>query len=301
MTVVVIGASGFIGSHILRSARQAGLHAIGTQSSTTRSDLRHFDLLSDSLESLLSEIAIQRPVFVVVAAALAQIDRCRTEQPLSRSINVDGTIRILREAVTLDSLPVFLSSSFVFDGREGNYVEGSARSPISEYGRQKAEVEQFVERDLPGGLALRLDKTIGDNPNEKHLLTEWWTNIVRNTPISCIRDQRFSPTLVDDVAAGVLLACRSNLRGVYNLCAPDCYLRAELAAQFVREAGRAVPIIEQSQSDLGFVDLRPERSSLNPAAFMEATAFTFTPVARVISTFLGCVHERSTTGAGGTR
>lgn len=297
MTVVVIGASGFIGSHILRAARDAGLHAIGTQSAAARPDLHHFDLRTDRLDALLSRIEVQRPLFVVLAAALAQIDRCRAERSLSRLINVDGTIRVLREAVALDARAVFLSSSFVFDGRDGNYLEGSPHSPISEYGRQKAEVEAFVEHDLPGGLALRLDKTIGDCPGEQHLLTEWWKNIVANAPIKCIRGQRFSPTLVNDVAKGVLLACRHDLRGVYNLCAPACYLRADLAARFVAEAGGSVPVIEETQGDLGFVDLRPERSSLNPAAFMAATSFAFTSMDDVMATFIGRVRERTEIGA----
>jgi dTDP-4-dehydrorhamnose reductase len=299
MTIIVIGASGFIGGHILRTARRSQLTAIGTQSSSNRSDLEVFDLRTDALESLYSKVRTDGPAFVIVAAALAQIDRCLVEREVSRAINVDGTTRLLREAAALGAVPVFLSSSFVFNGRRGNYLESDPRSPISEYGRQKAEVEEFMERELPDGLALRLDKTVGDSPAERHLLSEWWNNLISETPINCIRDQRFSPTFVEDVALGVLLACRAGLRGVYNLCAPDCYLRADLAEQFVKAAGYSATIAEKSQAELGFLDLRPERSSLDSSAFVRATSFTFTPIERVMSSFLARVQPDTRWRLGG--
>jgi dTDP-4-dehydrorhamnose reductase len=291
MKLIVVGASGFIGGHILRAAREAGVEALGTQSTARRQDLTVFDLRRDRLEDEFRDACLEGQVHVIVAAAFSQIDRCLLERDTSHAVNVDGTIRLLRDAVSLGAVPVFLSSSFVFDGRRGDYGDHATHSPISEYGRQKAEVERFVMQELPGALVLRLDKTVGDDPAEKHLLSEWWDAVQARRPIRCIQDQQFSPTFVDDVARGVVLACRQELRGVLNLTNSECLLRSELAEQFVAESGAASEVVQVSQSDLGFADLRPEKSSLDSSRFVRATGLRFTPMHQVMMSFLDKVRH----------
>jgi len=291
MKLIVVGASGFIGGHILRAAREAGVEALGTQSTARRPDLMVFDLRRDRLEEKFREAWLEGQVHVIVAGAFSQIDRCLLERDTSHAVNVDGTIRLLRDAVSLGAVPVFLSSSFVFDGRRGHYGDHDAHSPISEYGRQKAEVERFVMQDLPGALVLRLDKTVGDDPAEKHLLSEWWDAVQARRPIRCIQDQQFSPTFVDDVARGVVLACRQELRGVLNLTNSECWLRSQFAEQFVAESGAESEVVQVSQSDLGFADLRPEKSSLDSSAFVRATGLRFTPMHQVMTSFLDRVRH----------
>jgi len=292
MRLIVVGASGFIGGHILRSAREAGVEALGTQSTARRQELTVFDLRRDRLEEKFGDACLDGQVHVIVAGAFSQIDRCLLERDTSHAVNVEGTIRLLRDAVSLGAVPVFLSSSFVFDGRRGHYGDHDAHSPISEYGRQKAQVERFVTQELPGALVLRLDKTVGDDPAEKHLLSEWWDAVTKCRPIRCIQDQQFSPTFVDDVAQGVVLACRQGLRGVLNLTNSECFLRSELAEQFVAESGAVSEVVQMSQTDLGFVDLRPEKSSLESSAFVRATGVRFTPMHQVMTSFLDKVRRQ---------
>ena len=289
MNLLVIGASGFIGRHILVEAKRVGLSVLGTRSTSSSQGLIGFDLRRDGLGNVPG-VRDWADGSVVVAAAFPQIDRCLTERDVSRAINVDGTIRILREAHHRGFRPVFLSSSFVFDGRDGHYADAAERAPISEYGRQKAEVESFVERELPSALVLRLDKTIGTVPDEKHLFSEWWAAASDRRPIRCIEKQWFSPTLVDDVARGVVAACQRGLHGIYNLAGSEVMSRVELAHRFVELSGLTVAIEEVSQRDLGFVDLRPERSSLDSSAFVRETGLRFTTLDEALRTFLSAVH-----------
>jgi dTDP-4-dehydrorhamnose reductase len=291
MTLIVVGASGFIGGHILHAAREAGVQALGTQSTARRKELTVFDLRRDRLHEKFRDACLHDQVHVIVAGAISQIDRCLLERDTSHAVNVAGTIQVLRDAVALGAIPVFLSSSFVFDGRRGHYRDHDAHSPISEYGRQKAQVERFITEEVPGALVLRLDKTVGDDPAEKHLLSEWWDAVQARRPIRCIQDQQFSPTFVDDVARGVVLACRRELRGVLNLANSECVLRSDFAEQFVAASGAVSEVVQMCQSDLGFADLRPEKSSLDSSAFVQATGLRFTPMHRVMTSFLDKVRQ----------
>jgi len=287
LQVLVVGASGFIGRHILAEARRQGAAVFGTQASARHSDLIRFDLSRDRFgETLAPCLDSNAETWVVVAAALSQIDRCVTERALSRRINVAGTIELLRDSASHGLRPVFLSSSFVFDGCRGGYGDFDPRAPISEYGRQKAEVEAFIDSELPAALVLRLDKTVGADPGEKHLFSEWLTMAAAGCPIRCIANQVFSPTLVDDIARGVVAACRGRLSGVYNLAGPDAIARADLARQFVDLARLGGCVEEVSQHDLGFADLRPEKSSLDSRRFVAATGLELAGVRSVLESFL---------------
>jgi dTDP-4-dehydrorhamnose reductase len=293
VTFLIVGASGFIGRYILAEARRAGVVAIGTQASARRPDLLRFDLARDRLDraAIAPVLDSDGDAWLVVAAAFSQIDRCRLERDVSYRINVEGTIRLLRDSAALGLRPVFLSSSFVFDGRGGGYGDRDARAPISEYGRQKAEVEGFIERELPAALVLRLDKTVGADPSERHLLSEWWAAATRGCAIRCIANQLFSPTLVDDVGRGVVVACRRRLSGIYNLANAEAWSRADLARLFVGMAAPGTAIEEVSQHDLGFADLRPERTTLDSRAFVAATDVVFTPMQAVVGSFLRAVSR----------
>jgi dTDP-4-dehydrorhamnose reductase len=290
---LVVGASGFIGRHILAEARRSGVPAIGTQSSARREGLIRFDLSHDRLRDAAIGPILDSggDAWVVIAAAFSQIDRCLLERDLSYRTNVEGTIQLLRDSAALGLRPVFLSSSFVFDGRRGGYGDHDARAPISEYGRQKAEVEAFIERELPAALVLRLDKTVGDDPAERHLFSEWWAAAANGCAIRCIEHQFFTPTLVDDIGRGIIGACRRRLSGIYNLANAETMSRADLARQFVEMAALGTAVEEVSQRDLGFADLRPERSSLDSRTFVAATEMEFTGMRTVLASFLRAVSE----------
>jgi dTDP-4-dehydrorhamnose reductase len=285
--ILIVGASGFVGRHVLRLALAAGHDAVGTQSHHRGGQLIPLDLTHDRLADCLPlSWFADESAFVVLSAAIPSPDRCRLERNVAYQTNVTGAIRLMSDAVTLGAVPIFLSSSFVFDGYRGGYADQEPRSPISEYGRQKAEVELFVERELPRGLVLRLDKTIGDDPREHHLLTEWWTQATTGRPIRCIEGQDFSVTLVDDVARGILLACERGLRGTYNLASPEHDTRERLAHRFLDAARLVVPVTSVSQSQLGFADPRSLKSWLESGAFMRATGLTFTPSRDIFASFL---------------
>ncbi|HVZ23112.1 MAG TPA: sugar nucleotide-binding protein [Vicinamibacterales bacterium] len=292
MRVLVIGASGFVGRHILRGARAAGHESIGTQSIDRGGELLPFDLARDRLSNRVPQRWLEAgPFWVIIAGAIPQPERCRAERDLAFATNVSGTMQAIRDAVSLGAIPVFLSSSFVFDGKRGGYGDHDARAPISEYGRHKARVEEFIEQEVPTALTLRLDKMVSDDPTEHHLLSEWWGLGSAGVPIRCVADQDFSVTLVDDVARGVLCGCERHLSGTYNLASPQHFLRLDLAKTFLEMAGFSVPVFPVSQAELGFSELRSEKSWLDSSAFVRATELTFTNVHTVCASFLDRVRH----------
>jgi len=225
------------------------------------------------------------PPWAVHCATYGALDRCFLEREASRRVNVDATLRLLDELDQLGLRQVYLSTSYVFDGERGDYSETDRCSPISEYGRQKREVELWILEHLPQALILRLDKTVGSDPQQRHLFSEWWELVRCGQPILCIADQLFAPTLVNDVAHGIRAACQRRLTGLYHLANSERFYRDQLASEFLLAVGESVPVQIRPQAEFGFADRRPQRTTLNTSRFRQATHLEFTPIREVLRVF----------------
>lgn len=300
MRFLIIGASGFLGSYTLNYAKSKGYEVVGTYSGSGKSneesrkknkwELVKFNLLEDNIRNCVkpSFFKGKEVVYGVICAALRQIDVCANEKGASYKINVENTTRLIKDLKKLGAKPVYISSSFVFDGKQGNYSEDDKRNPVCEYGRQKVLVEDFIAREAPESFVIRPDKIVGSNPLEEHLFSEWHKLLQEGKTIECIKGQLFSPTLVDDVAKAIVIGCKKNLKGVYHVANPEHCTREELARQFAKALGKEkeARIVSKPLSYFKFSDPRPLRTYLNSSKFISATGMKFTTMQEAFNRFI---------------
>lgn len=287
MNFLVIGASGFVGSHILRRLRQAGHDVIGTQSQPRRADLVTFNLLRHRMADVVDGgwFARGAVTWAIHCTSFGPMDRYAADPAASWLVTVEKPKTLIADLDQLGVRQVLLSTSYVFDGRQGGYTEQQSRAPVSEYGRQKLELEDLFLANTSDSAMLRLDKVVGDDPQENHLLTEWYQTARKGQPILCIADQFLSPTLVDDVALAVLRTCECELRGIYHVANQEVFRRDELARQFLAALGLSERVILRTQDELGLLDRRPQASHLDATKFRLATGLTYTSMREVIDRF----------------
>lgn len=287
MKFLVIGASGFVGGHTIRYLKSKGHDVTGTQFKKNQSGLLSFNLETDRIQEILPPDFFNTggPVYAVVTAVIGDIERCAREPQMTRRVNVDGTIRLIDDLGAAGATVVYLSSSWVFDGIQGDYADDAPHRPLSEYAKHKSEVEMHARARVKGAIVLRLDKIVGDQPQEHHLFSEWHKWIESGKPLTCIRGQRMSPTFVDDVTRAVEESCRLRLTGVRNVANPESFSREDLARAFLSALNRKGSVELKSQEEIGLVGQRPMKSFLNPAAFIKDTGLTFTPMKTVLESF----------------
>jgi dTDP-4-dehydrorhamnose reductase len=157
--LLVIGTRGFIGSNLANTAAAAGFHVFDGQAL----DGQAIDITSS--ESVRSGFEASRPEIVVMLAAISDIDRCEHSPELAAGVNVTGAINVARECALRGARLIFTSSGAVFDGTREGYREGDPTSPISVYGRTKAEAESALAEILPSTIVLRLPLVLGYSPN----------------------------------------------------------------------------------------------------------------------------------------
>lgn len=233
MKTAVIGASGYIGKHLLKKYRETYVDCIGTGFSHINNGLVSFDLRNPNVTSL--KLKDTGHDAVVIASAIPNIAKCESFPQESYELNVTGTLKLVEQLDKLSIKTFFLSSDYVFNGDTGQYSDQAETNPNTEYGRQKAEVEKRIP-DLTDNYAiLRLSKIYGTTWQDKTLLDDMAASLMRGEKITVAADQFFSPTHVDDVVAMLLYIQKEQIKGLVNLCHNNAYSRAQLAYQLAEK------------------------------------------------------------------
>jgi UDP-glucose 4-epimerase len=148
--VLVTGADGFVGRHMVSALTRAGWHVRGTQRSVGPA-IASADILtglelgpSTDWQAALNGV---RAVVHLAARAHRSKSTQQREEDLYFSINVEGTMQLARSAISAGVQKfIFLSSVAVngstTDGR-GPFSEHDCMAPNTIYGRTKAAAEQF--------------------------------------------------------------------------------------------------------------------------------------------------------------
>jgi dTDP-4-dehydrorhamnose reductase len=287
MKFLIIGASGFIGANVLAHVRSLGFEAVGTQSRPRQEGLVTFNLLHDRIVDCVGKPFFGRGdrVCVVICAVVSNMDQCLLDRENSHRVNVKQTIQLIQDVRGFDAKVIFLSSCFAFDGTRGYYNEEHPVSPVNEYARHKVEVEQYLQQNVPDAFIARLEKIVGDNPNERQMFAQWHQLLLAGEPIVCIEGSLLSPTYVGDVAQAFVLAGDLNLAGVYHVSNSEFFYRDELARQFCYAMGRTPNAVTRPLQEFNFPDKRALKSYLDGSRFIQATGLRFTPMCQVFRAF----------------
>lgn len=140
-SVLVVGADGTIGRALASSLERSGLEV--WRSTRRRAGVAPRNIYIDLHDDPGAIPLPAGPVGVAfLCAAITDIARCQKEPAATRRVNVDNTLVLAGRLVAAGVFTVFLSSNTVFDGQTAFEKTDAPCRPKTEYGRQKAEVEQ---------------------------------------------------------------------------------------------------------------------------------------------------------------
>jgi dTDP-4-dehydrorhamnose reductase len=286
--LLIVGASGFIGGLLFQHFAGRGFHTLGTQSTGKRSEFIHFDLKSQRLPDVVPPQFFTGDARCVacICAACASVEACGRDPVGSRAINVTGTIRLIDHLAALGSGIIFFSTSAVHDGKLAKYDESVPAHPINEYGRQKAEVEQYLISRFPEAIVVRLSKAIDLAPAPRNLFTEWERHLAEGRPIECIEHETFSPTWVEDISTAVERLIAAESSGLFHVANSECFTRDGLARLFLQKMGRELPLVLRPAESFGFREPRPVSSCLDNRKLLQAVGMRFRSAAELLDMYL---------------
>jgi dTDP-4-dehydrorhamnose reductase len=259
---LVVGASGVVGRRVLELG---GPQAVGTYHSRPFAGGVRFDAERDRLANLLAAAA-GRFSHAILLFGVTRTDQCAADYQGTRRVNVDAMRAAIDDVVARGMTPVFVSSDYVFDGTRGDWRETDPASPNTAYGRQKADVEDYLHAQHGPWLIIRLSKIVDASVGGPNPLGEWVGQIKAGARIRCATDQVFSPMHVDDAALLSLRLAMAGETGIWHVAGRP-YSRLALLELLLREIRAVAPLtapdIEACRlHDLPFREKRPLNTSL---------------------------------------
>lgn len=272
MRLLVIGASGLVGRTVYRLAKECGYWVIGTSTHET-ADLETFNLLSDPPERLGEFLPLNHDTVAVIAVGKTNIAWCSAHRAEAYAINVDLVKRLLIYLTAQGVRTLYYSSDAVFNGKFGNYTEASYKEPLNIYGKQKAEMEDWLHDNLPSVLVYRLAKLVDVSHHGRHLFSDLYQQYQAEHEIRCIDGLTFNPTYVDDVAVCSLIGLEQRLCGLYNVANSEVFTREQIARLFFHR--KNCRIISIPLADWHFREPKALNTTLNTDKFIQKTNYTF--------------------------
>ncbi|MFB6208409.1 MAG: NAD-dependent epimerase/dehydratase family protein [Candidatus Nanohaloarchaea archaeon] len=237
--VLVTGAAGFIGSHMVEELLDRGYEVVGIDNfhpyyspDIKRDNIRRAEKSEGDFEfiegSILAEKDLQKlpeePEYVFHEAAISGVRHSlENPEPYFR-INVAGTARLLDYIEDTEKF-VYPSSSSVYGEVSENELpvtEGGETDPVVPYALSKLQAEQVVEQfesiyDLPT-VKLRYFSVYGPRQRPDEAFTKFISKALNDETIPIYGDGEQSRdfTHVSDIVDGTIMA-GENGSGTYNL------------------------------------------------------------------------------------
>lgn len=285
---LIIGASGFIGRHLYKYCEENKISVLGTYcNNQLDKNWVRFDICTDDLMALCDRHLDRKlPDAVIICGANASIDRCKKDEEGSRRLNVIGTKSLLDQAYKMGSRIVFLSSEAVFDGNKGMYTEEDSPNPVTLYGRQKWEIEQYIMNKFDKYIIFRISRAVGSRFGEQDIFGEFYKKIINGEVIACLRNQSFCLTEVSDIARAIVKALDKDINGLYNLSGNNYISRYELANLYAEKFGKGYSkIIEKEYDEMPFLDKRHIYGGLNGDKLADELDMKFMDIGEIMDRY----------------
>ncbi len=234
MKLLVTGGGGQLGLAVKRLAVAAG-HQLRAP---TRAEL-------DITDDAALRAACAWADVVINAAAYTDVNRAETEREAAFAANATAPGRLAEHCRTGGSLPVHVSTDYVFDGRSDNpWRETDATGPLNIYGESKRAGEDAVRAALEHHLIVRTSWVYSETG--RNFLTTMLRLGAERDELGVVADQIGTPTSAEDLAAALLhLGVRARREegpfGTYHYSAEGMASWADFAEAIFEEAAELLP------------------------------------------------------------
>jgi len=280
--ILIIGTEGLLGGTLLELGRHRGLNIFGTRIEPDRDSLHILKL------DLSKEIGDWSPPVdcraAILCAAITSLETCRRDPVGTRHINVIQTLRLTEQLLAAGVFVVFISSNLVFDGTRPLRRPEEATCPMTEYGRQKAEVESAFAAHGNQVAIVRLTKVT----HSRWPLVQGWIQAARSgQPVEAFGDFFCAPILLDVTVNGLLKIAEGKRSGIWQFSADSDVSYADIARHIVQRMNGDESLLRIVSSQSAPLEHSPAHTTLDATRASRELGLVFSEPLRVIeSTFL---------------
>ncbi len=259
MKILVTGSYGQLGSSLFNYLKSnIEIFWTGKNISSKRNGF-HLDICDRiNLKGLIS---LHDPDIVINLAALTNVDFCEKNPVLAREINTNG-VRNICDA--FKGKVVQISTDYVFDGKDGPYIEEDEVCPLSVYGKTKLAAEKIVMSHNSDNLIIRGNVLYDNCVNSRTSFLNWVVQSLREkTTINVVNDQINNPTWSQSMAKVIGICVKKEISGIYHWGDAQFLSRYKFAKMIAKHYNLETDLINPiSTKELGQVAPRPLKSGL---------------------------------------
>lgn len=266
MSFLITGGSGLLGSKVAEKAILDGYEVYsGFNQHKARAGVPvKLDICTQKvMRKVFNEI---KPKIVVHSAAITNVDKCEKDKALAWKVNVEGTKRIVELSREHRAFLIYVSTDYVFSGKEGMYRETDETKPINYYGTTKLEGEKTVDALSTEWCIVRPSVIYGSVPAAGKINFALWVldKLRKGEQIKIITDQYVSPTFNTNLAEMIIEVARRRLTGIYHLAGSTPINRYDFACILAETFELDKNLIQPAKSEeMNWNAERPKNTSLN--------------------------------------
>ena len=274
MRVFVTGVGGQLGHDVMDELAKRGIEAVGSdihESLDTSYPYRHLDITnSDVVSATLFDV---RPDAVIHCAAWTAVDAAEDEANREKVylINAVGTENIARVCKALNSLMMYISTDYVFNGQGTDPWKPDCKNyaPLNHYGQTKLEGELAVSSILERYFIVRIAWVFGTNGN--NFIRTMLRLSETHRELRVVDDQVGTPTYTFDLARLLVDMILTDKYGYYHATNEGGYISwYDFATEIFRQAGRDMKVVPVLTSEYGLSKAkRPFNSRLDKSKLVE--------------------------------
>src|SRR5581483_7540681 len=284
MKIFLTGASGFLGSNLLRVAQEkfndeifAAVHSWQPQSSP---NFQFAPIELTDRDAVLTTVRAVQPDVIIHSAFMIHLAQMYRERELAWRTNVEATHHLTDAANECGAQIIFISTDWVFDGTQGDATETTPPNPINYYGVMKIACERIVAERAQSWAVARVAGVSGVHwlrRDEKQTQNAGFGNFVSAVLASLRRGQPFpvwlgenvnlraTPSLATDSAEMILKIAHLNAQDIFHCTGGESIERLQFAQRIAQAFGYDAGWIQPTAptNDLPRGARIPEDSSLN--------------------------------------
>lgn len=188
LTIALTGADGLVGSRIVELLKN---DFVFLPLSREAMDITDNNEVNERIRNAEFDLFLH-------LAAYTLVDKAESEQELAYALNVQGTQNIYEAVTKKNKKLIYISTDFVFDGKNPPYFENSKPNPLGIYAKTKYEGELVIGDD---GMIVRISYPYRAAFDKKKDFARALINTLsRGQKVNMIKDASFTPTYIDDIA-----------------------------------------------------------------------------------------------------
>jgi dTDP-4-dehydrorhamnose reductase len=251
MRLLVTGASGFLGAHVVTAAK-GQFETFAAFFSRPVACGVQVDIRDEAMvRRVMAEV---RPDAVIHTA----YDKADTG---AHSAIILGSANVAAAAQAQGARLIHMSTDVVFGGTRGWYREYDGPDPVTDYGKAKAAAEQAVLLAAPEALLIRTSLIYGlagDDPHSRFVLD----GASAGLPVTLFVDEYRCPIFVGDLAQALLELVSLDVRGPLHVAGAERMSRYEFGTLIARYHGVSTQTLVATTPE-GVGILRPKDCSLD--------------------------------------